>query len=333
VGPRTLAERLANTREASALADRLEDPHLSFQAARFGSHAAMEAGDLVLADRLLDQARERAEQLGQPILHWYYVVTRAKQATITGSPIEAERAARAACDAGRRIGQPDAPLWLVIQLFVIKLLQGTLADMPARPLQTTQPDALASGAFTSPNRSGPMMVGAFEAAIASEVGRLDDARGLLEALMHDDLRDLPYGWTALVIPAAAGIACARLGHARHAATLFALLEPYAGQFVDSGPSWFGATTHHLANLSRTLGRLDEADAFFADAAGAYARLGASAWLIRARLDWARMLRARGRASDEPRVRELLTDALAAAHELGLTGAARAAAALASSAAG
>jgi hypothetical protein len=54
-----------------------------------------------------------------------------------------------------------------------------------------------------------------------------------------------------------------------------MLEPHASQFVDTGPSWFGATNHYLALLASTLDRPDEADARFADAASAYERL---AWI-------------------------------------------------------
>jgi len=107
--------------------------------------------------------------------------------------------------------------------------------------------------------------------------------------MRDDLRHLPYGWMALLIPAVASVACVRLGDAPRAKALYALIEPYAGQLVDGGPSWFGATTHHLANLAATLGRPHDAETLFARAADTYAALGADAWLKLARLDRARVL--------------------------------------------
>lgn len=287
-GPRTLSERQANCREATALTDLLGDPVLSFQSARFGAHAAMEAGELPLADRLLERAHEIARQLGQPIIGWYYALTRAKRTSISGPPTEAETLARDAYEVGQRVGQPDAALWLVIQRFVARFLQGTLACDGTEPSEPAPLATLDTGAGAMPSRSVPLLVEALQIAAACEVGRTDEARGRFDVLMGDELGDLPYDWTALAIPAVASVACAHLGDVPRARTLHAMLEPYAGGFVDAGPAWFGATSHHLANLAMMLGRRAEADAYAADAIDAYRGLGAEMWLIRARRDWARI---------------------------------------------
>ncbi|HVF79419.1 MAG TPA: AAA family ATPase [Solirubrobacteraceae bacterium] len=317
-GPQTLPERLVNSREAVSLAEPLEDPLISFQAARFGSHAAMEDGELALADRLLERAHELADQLGQPILHWYFAVTRAKRSSIAGSLAEAEQLARDAFAVGQRARQPDAALWLVIQLFVIRLLRGTLASAMASPIQPGGIWTPDSGVAARPSRSVPLLLEAMQVATACETGRSQHVRERFDALMKDELRDLPYDWMALVIPCLASVACVRLRDLPRAQTLYAMLEPYAEQFVDSGPSWFGATNHHLANLATTLGRYEEADAHFIDATHAYTTLGAEAWLIRARREWARMLIARRTGRDMHRAQELLRNVLAAAQNNGLT---------------
>ena len=289
-GPRTLPERLANTKEAAVIADQLEDPILSFQAARFGSHAAMEAGDLPLADRLLERAGELDAKLLQPTVHWYLWSTRAKRASISGPPAAAERLARDAFEIGRRAGQPDAGLWLALQLFVSELLQGTLSSTQPSPAEAARRATRDAGAGTgvNANRSIALVVEALHAATASETGRADDARQHFDALMRDDLSDLPYGWMALLVPVVASVACTHLADRPRAKQLYALIEPYTGQLVDGGPAWFGATTHHLANLAATLGRLDEADTLYASAVDTYTTLGAHAWLDRARLDRARV---------------------------------------------
>ncbi|MEA2218919.1 MAG: hypothetical protein QOJ35_1545, partial [Solirubrobacteraceae bacterium] len=231
-GPRTLAERLSSTREASALVASLDDPVASFQAARFGAHAAMEAGELDLADARLRRADELARQLGQPIIHWYVAVTRAKRTSISGPPAQAERLAREAFEVGQRLGQPEASLWLLLQRFVARFLQGTLGDAPT-------PVAAPAGAGprrppgTTASRSVPMLVAALQAATACEAGDGEGARARFEALAGE-LGDLPYDWLALLVPAVASVACARLGDAPSAATLHERLEPYAGRFVDAG---------------------------------------------------------------------------------------------------
>jgi hypothetical protein len=70
-------------------------------------------------------------------------------------------------------------------------------------------------------------------------------------------------------------------------------------------------------LAGILSRFDDADAYFASAAGTHDRIKAPAWLARTRLEWARMLLARRQPGDTDRARELLGQALATARELGL----------------
>jgi hypothetical protein len=84
---------------------------------------------------------------------------------------------------------------------------------------------------------------------------------------------------------------------------------------------------HLGLLAGFLGRFDDAERHFAAAAAEHQRIGAPTYLARTRLEWARMLLARGDAGDEARARTLLTEASAVAEELGLLGVERASAAL------
>jgi hypothetical protein len=143
-------------------------------------------------------------------------------------------------------------------------------------------------------------------AILCEVGRLDDARRHFELLMTSRLDELPPDYyTALVIPAFATVACARLGDKRSAKRLHALLEPHSHLFVRVGPSWLGATTHHLGLLAATLNHIDEADAHFAAAERSYAALDAKPWLARLHSDWAAALLTRQRGDDNRRAEELL----------------------------
>jgi hypothetical protein len=107
----------------------------------------------------------------------------------------------------------------------------------------------------------------------------------------EELSDPPNDFSTLPILAYAAVACAHLRDARRAERLYALLEPFGEQFVETGASWFGAVSHYLALLLATMGRLDEADAHFAATERAYERLGADAWLARCRVDRAAMRRA------------------------------------------
>jgi DNA-binding SARP family transcriptional activator len=317
--PRTLAARNEDLLEAWQLADRIGERQLAAHAAAFGAHAALAAGDLERADRLLESLGTLVEQLGQPIVEWYGAIVRAKRCVLVCSPQEAERLAFDAYEIGQRAAQPDALVWFLAQVFAARFLQGTLdADEPHLPTLFAKPgSAPVVGPEFSPSRSIPLLFGAAMSAIFCEVGRLDDGRRHFELLM-DELTDPPNDYSTLPILAHAAIACAHLGDVRRAEQLYALLEPYDEQFVDTGASWFGAVVHHLALLSATMGRLGDADAHFAAAGRAYERLSARAWLARCRLDWAGALLA-GRGGDElERADVLLGQVLATARELGLS---------------
>ena len=135
--------------------------------------------------------------------------------------------------------------------------------------------------------------------------------------MADELADLTHDWAALGTIGVAAVACAHLHDVRRAEKLHAMLVPHGDRFVDTGPSWFGAATHHLAVLAGVIGRDDEADERFASTIEAYAGLGADAWLVRARLDWARGLLARRTPAHTRHARALLREAGEAAEHLGL----------------
>jgi len=329
-GPRTLAARHDASRESGHLAQRLGDPLLSAYGAYFGALVAMEVGDLARADELLGRLADVAEQLRQPTLSWYHGMCCAKRLLIGGPPIEAERAAATAFELGQRAGQPDAFALFMNQLFWARLLRGTLdADGPDLPALFSLPGSFAVGEDFIPSRSVQLGADAIKSVTFCEVGRIDDARRHFEALMGGGL-DLQDDFAMLAIPAAASLACARLRDAERASELYALIEPFAGQFVDWGPSWIGAATHHLALLSATMRRFDEAHARFAETVRVYEEVGAPPWRARAQVEWAELLQARGIDGDAERAHELLSHAGRTADELDLRGLGRrASAALAS----
>jgi tetratricopeptide (TPR) repeat protein len=104
-----------------------------------------------------------------------------------------------------------------------------------------------------------------------------------------------------------------------AAVLYPLLLPWACfNVADYAEAIRGAVSRYLGLLATTLGRSDEADAHFRHALAMNEQLGLRPWLAYTQDDYARMLLARGRADDRPRARQLLDQALATCHELGIT---------------
>ena len=208
----TLAERQANLREAAELADRLDDALLIGHIAYLGAHAAMNTGDLDECDYQLERLNAVAESLAQPFMRWIYMMARAKRYVISGPGEEAERAAFAALEIGRRAGHPDATMWFLGQIVAARFVHGTLdRDKPNMPeLISTPGEAIPSSPEITPSRSLPLLIGAGMSAILCEVGRFEDARGHFEFVMRDGLDDLPPDYTALTIAVYASMACAQL---------------------------------------------------------------------------------------------------------------------------
>jgi DNA-binding SARP family transcriptional activator len=287
---RTVADRSDDLLEAFGLASSVGERLLAGYAAYLGSDAAVEAGDLGRAAELLASLGSLAAELGQPIIEWYAAIARAKRCCVCSSPREAERLAFVAFDVGQRGGQPDALIWFLGQIFVARFLQGTLdgtdPDMPA--LFETPGSSPVVGPEFTPGRSVPLLVSAASSLMFCELGRLADARRHL-ALLEEDLANLPQDYSTLPILSWASRTCAGLGDTALATQLRSLLEPYDGQFVNTGGSWFGAVGHHLAVLDALLGHMERAKERFAAAERAYEDLGARAWLARCRLDWAHAL--------------------------------------------
>ncbi len=304
--PQNLTKLQTCLEEAASLADRLNDPLLIGHAAYLGAHAAMEAGDLEAADRLVSRLGAVAEQLAQPLMRWYLAVARAKRQTISGPPHAAEQLSYATLELGTAAGQSDVLLWFLGQLFVARYLHGTLDS--GDPHLPSLLDAPGSAATTSseitPSTSMVLIAGAAVSVVLCEVGRLDDARMHFDVLMRSDLEQLRQDYTSLAIPAHASVACARLGDTDSAARLYAILEPHSDRIINTGSSWFGVTTHYVGLLAATLDRIDEAHERFAAAEAVYATLDAQPWLARLRGDWAAALLKGGRDKDVRLARRL-----------------------------
>jgi tetratricopeptide (TPR) repeat protein len=292
----TLQDRAECAEEAAAIGQALEDPLLTYYGVTYCGSAALERGDLATADRHFEAQHRLATTLRQPILRWYDLVMRAKRELVAGSLPDAEKLALEGFEAGQEAGQPDAFQLFAAQLFVIRMHQGRLGE-------------LADAMQNAPRRSGrsrtvPLLVQAFMATIYCEIGRENDAQAPYERLMSGGLDDIPYDFSWLPVVALASAACARLGDRARAERLLEVLAPYRGSYVDGGSSWLGSAERYAGLLHASLERWDEASACFEAAIDAHAVVGAQAWLARTELDYARMLRARGRDEDAARAAEL-----------------------------
>jgi DNA-binding SARP family transcriptional activator len=311
--PATSWDRLAFTGELLDLAERLEDRLTRFLTWMWRVLPAMDLGQMKEADRALENLRTLSDELGQPALRWLSVVCRPARVLLAGRIDEAEKLAVEARELGRETGQPDARLLFGMQRLAIRFEQGRLGEVVDRLAEVAE-------------ERGRPSTRAFLALAYCELDRDGDARRVFEPLAAT-LADLPLDNEWIYVLTTSAAVCAHLGDRPVAAGLMDVLAPYPEHITGTGTFRAGSVSHYLGMLATTLGHFDEAQDRYSAAADTHQRIGAPAWLARTRLEWARMLLARGGPGDAERARELLGQALHTARELGLASVGRRAAGL------
>jgi hypothetical protein len=300
-GPGTAQYGSGLLTELAELAQRLHDPLLEFQAGMAIYSTGMQRGDLREADAGLDRCGRVAEELSQPVLRWRTRIALATRAVAAGRFSDAERMMEEALQLGTAAGQPDAEAYRA----------GGVAGLRFLQVRPEEAEAIIQPFSWSP----------FRAALAwsyAQLGRLADARAVIEEFRAIGLGKIPKDYVWLITCSFLTRACALAGDAESAAELYELLLPHRLEISCSQTVWAGPVAHDLAVLATTLGRYDDACANFSNAEETQVRIGALGSLVHTRLEWGRMLLVRGEPGDTVRARELLGQALGTARELGLT---------------
>jgi tetratricopeptide (TPR) repeat protein len=239
---------------------------------------------------------------------------------VRGSLDEAEAIAAEALDHGQEAGEEDAFTWYSATIAVLRLQQGRLAEII---------DLVAEGAAASPELAA---WAAFHALALCELGRLDEARGVLDALAAEGFADVPYDLFWLATLCAAGEAAARVGDRAAARTIYDLIAPFAHLPATVTVCSLGSTSRFLGILAATLGDEDAAERHLLDAIADDTRAGSRAWAAAAQIELAELYLRRGRHGDDAQAETLAQDAHAALSGLGAHRLSGRAAALLSSAA-
>jgi tetratricopeptide (TPR) repeat protein len=298
--PPLLEQSLAWTADALRRAERVGDPVLLLWAASGRGLAVARAGDIDELDRCFEMGGSLADQLDQPSLNWWHSYARGMRAQLAGDTEQAEQLAIDALQLGTDGGQPDAALFFAAQIGAVHLQRGTMAELIPL-LEEMAADALE-------------VAGAIAASLAlahAEADRTDEARNLLDAFAAVDF-ELPLDpvWlSGMLAYAEAARVC---GDPKYAGPLFAKLAPWADQFATAGITADGLVSHALGGLATVLGRYDEADAYFTQAAAFSDRFGAKFFAASTDLAWGTMLAERGAPGDTAKARDLLAKAHSAA---------------------
>ena len=294
--PVLVAQTMARTADAVARADRVDDSMARFLALRTRYIAAYVAGDIEEVDRCIAAMERVAEQLDQPMMHWTVAYAHATQALISGDIEMAEELVFKALQLGTDSGQPDTNVFFGVQLMATNLQKGTLIEVV--PLIEQMATEITENLYA--------VKAALVLALA-DGDRTDEVRQLLEEFVGTGFNFLVDAlWSIGMCGFAEG--AIELGDPRFARPLFDQLAPWADQWCTTGVTAQGPIGHYVGGLATVLGRFDEADAYFAQAASMSTRARAKFFGARTDLLWGRMLVARGNSDDAGRARVLLTQA-------------------------
>jgi ABC-type branched-subunit amino acid transport system substrate-binding protein/streptogramin lyase/tetratricopeptide (TPR) repeat protein len=305
-GPENAEERLAIATELVRLGEESGDKERAFQGHDYRNCVLFELGDIRARQAELEAIAQLADELRQPAQLWILFTTRAMQALLEGRFDEAEELIEETLRHGQGAQRWEAVLAHRLQMFVLRREQGRLEEIELLIERTVD------------EYSTRPMVGCVQACLHAELGRRTKALRTFEDLAANDFADVNvdndwcFGMSMLAQ------ACAALGEARSAGTLYGLLLPYAERIAAYNTEVaIGPVAYYLGILASTMLRRDEAVEHFEAALEMNARIGARPWLAHTNYDYARTLIARGAEGDAERATELLDSALATCRELGM----------------
>jgi DNA-binding CsgD family transcriptional regulator len=305
--PDLLPLRLAAGREAMQLAERAGSPewavgHLT------GWHVGdlLESGDAKTAEHAASFGIETVAVRHQPYIRTVQLNCRAMLALHAGRFAEAERLALQGMQEATRLSQTTGAF--AVQMFTLRREQGRLGELA--PVLEQFQRSVADSATWQPGYI----------VLCCELGRQERAQSAFERLAANGF-DLGQASESVRSGSLVYLAeaCAWLGDAARAASLYARLRPHAGSGVVFGAhvASFGSVDRVLGMLTATMQRWDEAEAHFETALAFDAKTGGRPWLAHSRHEYAAMLLERKRPGDVQRAAALLDAALATCHELGM----------------
>lgn len=303
--PHTYEERVVDTEELFSIAKRLGDPVLL-------AIAAVRQVRVLIEGSRVDEVGDAMAVLGEvgglhPYSRWNAEVLRAVLAHIAGDL----EAAIEHCEEGRRVatadGQPDASSIYVAELAMIRQDQGRLSELEPLLAQTVA-DYPAITGFRG------MLAAAY-----AEMGRLDEARGLLATSVEARFADHAYGQNWLSTMAIYAGVCRELEHAEGARVLYEVLDPWRDRSGSSPVSITAFAIQVLAELAIVAGDLDRAEHDLAQAIALEERIGARVARTRTRLASARFYLARADEGDVALARDELLIARSESAAMGMAG--------------
>lgn len=302
--PDSLVQRLADTREMIAIAERAGERDFALEARYYRVADLLEAGDISGADveqhEYLTAEAELRDRFGRGLL------LEGMRALMDGRLDESESLAKRALVAGQQSGRPLTPNSFLIQHGMTLWEEGRFGE-----LEPTLRGFIAQN---------PLIVFARCALQLSllQLERRDEARIEFERLAEDEFGLVQRDWNWLPSMFVLADVCADLIDAERAATLYRLLLPYSSHNAMLGNVYtYGSVAFALGRLSVVLRQLDDAEAHFELALAANRKIGAAVWLAHTQCELASMLLDRGGVADCARAQGLIASARQTAKARGL----------------
>ena len=226
--------------------------------------ARLELGDLAGGAADIEGMAPLVADLRQPAQDWFLAERRAVQTLHEGRLAEAEVLIAEALRIGSDALPWSASVCNVVQLVVLRRLQGRLAEV----------EPAARAAAEEYATTYPLCRCAHLHVIAA-LGHEDEARAALAAVAADGFAMLKFDETWLATVAFLAEAAYSLGDVAHSETLYECLAPYAERVAAATPEVsLGAVSRYLGLLAAASGRRDAAAAHFTDAFADNMRIGA-----------------------------------------------------------
>ena len=302
MGPDSVAEMAdlrREIRELVTLTRESWDQYLLIIVTAFGEDWNLARAEVETYGRL-------ARKLRQPILEWYYGVMHSTLGLLEGRLEDAERSLQGARHHGDRAQSWESRYSYRLAIIALRREQDRLGEVvePAHQLAADHP--------------GYRMLPALAAYVDAATGHTDEARRQMDELAVGGFAFLPrdHGWLfGMSYLAETAIL---LGDAQRAGEIERLLAPYADRMgFASGEVSSGPVDRIRGLLAAFAGRYDEAVVLLQNAERDAGQKGARLWVVRSRVDRARVLVARDGPGDRAVARDLVESALVACRALGL----------------
>jgi class 3 adenylate cyclase len=302
--PDSLEQRLADTQEMIAIADRVGERDFALEARFFRVADLLEAGDIVGADvaqhEYLTIEAELRDRFKRGLL------LEAMRALMDGRLNESQSLAQQALAAGQQSGRPLTPNSFLIQHSMALWERGRFGE-----LESTLRGFIAQNPLIVFARCALQL-------ILLEQGRPDEARAEFDRLAEGEFRLVQRDWNWIPSMFVLADVCADLGDAENAEMLYRLLRPYASRNAMLGNvHTSGSVAFALGRLASVLGRQDDAEVHFETALAANRHIRAAVWLAHTQCELARALIGRNENGAHARAKELIATARQTATALDL----------------